>query len=84
MKDDVKNIIKNAGITYPIATYDSAFDRFHTGVVPTTIFVDEHGWILPLAASDQDKMFVGAGTYEDWAGLIGTYLLYEEREDAAA
>ncbi len=84
MKDDVKNIIKNAGITYPIATYDSAFDRFHTGVVPTTIFVDEHGWILPLAASDQDKMFVGAGTYEEWAGLIGTYLLYEDREDAAA
>lgn len=82
MKADVKKIIENAGITYPIATYSDSFDRFQTGYVPTTIFVDEHGWVLPImASSDQEKLFAGARSYEDWAALIETYLLYDESKD---
>ena len=81
MASDVEKVMKDAGITYPIATYDEAFGRFQTGYVPTTIFVDEHGWLLPIAASDSEKLFTGARSYEDWAALIETYLLYDESKD---
>lgn len=39
MKSEVKDIMKQAHTSYPIATYDSAFDRFQSGSVPTTIFM---------------------------------------------
>lgn len=77
-KSEVKKIMAQAGTTYPIATYDDAFARFQSGAVPTSIFVDENGWVLPLSAQDADKLFVGAGTYEQWEALIKTYLDYEE------
>ena len=74
MKSEVKDIMKQAHTSYPIATYDSAFDRFQSGSVPTTIFVDEHGWILPIyASSDSEKLYIGARSYEDWAALVDTY-----------
>ena len=74
MNSEVKNVMSRARTSYPIAVYSSAFDQYQSGAVPTSIFVDEHGWLLPLAASDSEKLFVGARSYEDWASLIETYL----------
>lgn len=64
--DEVKQVITDAGITYPIANYDSAFDRFQTGYVPTTIFVDENGKLYPVSNGYGDNVIVGSASYEDW------------------
>ena len=74
-KSEVKQILASAGTTYPIAEYDEAFEPFLTGSVPTSIFVDEHGWVLPIAAKDEEKLFVGSRSYESWEALINTYLI---------
>jgi thiol-disulfide isomerase/thioredoxin len=74
MKSEVKDVMRKANTSYPIVAYDSVFDQFQTGSVPTTIFVDENGWVLPLAAKDSDKLFIGARSYESWESLIRTYL----------
>ncbi|MBR5426181.1 MAG: TlpA family protein disulfide reductase [Clostridiales bacterium] len=73
MMSEVKKVMSNAGTTYPLAAYDSAFDRFQTGSVPTTIFVDQNGWVLPLGAAESEKLYIGARAYEDWAALVDTY-----------
>lgn len=71
---DVKSVVASAGTTYPIATYDSAFDIYQTGYVPTTIFVDQNGHILPASNGYSDKAIVGANSYEQWAELIENFL----------
>lgn len=64
--DEVNQVISDAGITYPIANYDSAFDRFQTGYVPTTIFVDGNGKLYPVSNGYGDNVIVGSASYEQW------------------
>lgn len=45
-ESDVKSIIKDAGITYPILKYTGNFKIFESGYVPTTVFVDGQGHVL--------------------------------------
>lgn len=68
--DEVNAIIADHGITYPIAEYDSAFDPFQTGYVPTTIFVDQQGHVLAMENGYGDNALVGANTYEDWTKIV--------------
>lgn len=74
MMDDVNTTIDSTGVKYPIAPYVSAFDRFQTGYVPTTIFVDENGHLLPVSNGYGDNVFVGNNSYDDWARLIDSYI----------
>ncbi|MBO4746589.1 MAG: TlpA family protein disulfide reductase [Clostridiales bacterium] len=64
--DEVNQVISDAGITYPIANYVSEFDRFQTGYVPTTIFVDENGKLYPVSNGYGDNVIVGSASYEQW------------------
>lgn len=72
--DDVKSVVKSAGTTYPIAIYDQAFDIYQTGYVPTTIFIDQNGHILPASNGYSEHAIVGANSYENWAELVESFL----------
>lgn len=67
---EVNQVISDAGVTYPIAYYDSAFDRFQTGYVPTTIFVDGNGKLYPVSNGYGDNVIVGSASYEQWEQTI--------------
>lgn len=59
----VRSAVKNAGAAYPILQYTSDFDRFQTGFVPTTIFVNADGQVV-------GDTVVGAKSYDEWAAII--------------
>ena len=66
-ESSVDKVLADAGTTYPILHYVKVFDRFQTGYVPTTIFLDEHGDQL-------GETLVGSRSAEDWEALILKYL----------
>ena len=72
MEDDVVEILKDSGVTYPILHYTGEFDQFQTGYVPTTIFVDQYGHIITLP--NGDTCVIGSQDYEAWAELIDSIL----------
>ena len=72
--EDVKSVLAQAGTTYPIAGYSSAFDTYQTGYVPTTIFVDQDGHVLPVSNGYSDNAVVGSNTYDDWAAIVEKYI----------
>lgn len=72
--DDVKKIVSDAGTTYPIASYDTNFDVYQTGYVPTTIFVDQNGHVLPASNGYSDNAIVGGNSYDDWAKIVDGFL----------
>lgn len=72
--DDVNKVLSDAKITYPILIYDSVFDQFQTGYVPTTIFVDQNGHIIPESNGYGDNVVVGSASYDDWAAIVTKYL----------
>lgn len=45
-ESEVKTILKDAGISYPILKYTGNFKIFESGYVPTTVFVDGQGHVL--------------------------------------
>ena len=61
------DIIKETGVTYPVILFDKAFERYQSGYVPTTIFVDPAGHVI-------GKPLVGSRSYEAWNELIGTMI----------
>ena len=63
-EDGFAEVLEETGITYPAINYDSIFDQFQTGYVPTTIFVDSAGHVLG------DEPYVGSRSYEDWKDII--------------
>lgn len=74
MMDDVHAVMDEAGTTYPICEYVSAFDAFQTGYVPSTIFVDENGKLIDISNGYGDNVFVGSQNYSDWEKMIKNYL----------
>ena len=72
--EDVKAVLAQAGTTYPVAGYSSAFDTYQTGYVPTTIFVDQDGHVLPVSNGYSDNAVVGSNTYDDWAAIVEKYI----------
>ena len=56
-------VIKQTGVTYPVLLFDKAFERFQTGYVPTTIFVDREGRVV-------GENYIGARSYAQWEEII--------------
>ena len=67
MESDVDSVLKSSGVTYPILHYTEAFDRFQSGYVPTTIFVDREGNVL---SGSEGELYIGSNSYEAWAEII--------------
>ena len=67
MESDVRDILSQKQVSYPILHYTSDFDQFQTGYVPTTIFVDSQGHVITI---DGEKTVVGSRSYEDWEKII--------------
>ena len=55
--------LKETGVTYPVMLYDQVFERYQTGYVPTTIFVDPGGHVI-------GQSYIGARSYAEWDKLI--------------
>ena len=72
MENEVVSILRNGSVSYPILKYTSEFDRFQTGYVPTTVFVDSEGHIIKM--EDGSDSVIGSNTYEDWETIIKNYL----------
>ncbi len=72
--DEVNDIISTNGLTYPIAEYDSAFDPFQTGYVPTTIFVDQQGHVISMENGYGDNVLVGSNSYDKWSQIVENLL----------
>ena len=62
-EENAAETIKEAGVTYPVMLYDSVFERYQTGYVPTTIFVDPGGHVIGQSQ-------IGARSYAEWDKLI--------------
>lgn len=66
-ESSVDKVLSDAGTTYPILHYVKVFDKFQTGYVPTTVFLDENG--------DQiGEVLVGSRSAEEWEALILKYM----------
>ena len=67
-EDGAAEVLSETGVTYPVILFDSAFGRYQTGYVPTTIFVDPGGHVI-------GQPYVGARSGADWneivTGMIG-------------
>jgi thiol-disulfide isomerase/thioredoxin len=67
-EDEVLETVKELGVTYPVFRDDELADRFGTGYVPTTVFIDGEGNLL------SDTPEVGAKDRADWENVIKGYL----------
>lgn len=67
MRDQALEILAEAGVSYPILEYDTAFDPYQSGFVPTTIFVDKNGQVV-------GESQIGALDYAGWAALVESLL----------
>ena len=72
MESEVNGILREGKISYPILHYTSVFDRFQTGYVPTTVFVDSKGHIIKM--EDGTDSVIGSNSYEGWEEIIKKYL----------
>ena len=62
-EDGAAEVLSETGITYPVILFDSAFERYQTGYVPTTIFVDPGGHVI-------GQPYVGARSGADWNEIV--------------
>ena len=65
---DVNSTVTRLGITYPIVSGNAQFNRFDTGYVPTTVFLDGEGHIL------SEEPYIGSKSGAEWERIILTYL----------
>lgn len=62
-EDGAAEVLSETGITYPVILFDSAFERYQSGYVPTTIFVDPGGHVI-------GQPYVGARSGADWNEIV--------------
>ena len=62
-EDGAAEVLSETGVTYPVILFDSVFQRYQTGYVPTTIFVDPGGHVI-------GEPYVGSRSYADWNDLV--------------
>lgn len=72
MENEVDEILRDNNVSYPILHYTSEFDRFQSGYVPTTVFIDRSGKVLTM--SDGTGYVVGSNSYYEWAAIIEKYI----------
>ncbi len=63
MEGDVDDVLSETGVSYTILHYAEAFDRFQTGYVPTTVFLDSSG-------NQVGETQIGSMDYESWAAVV--------------
>ena len=68
MDDDIRSLIEENNITYPIVRAGGNMGEFMTSYVPTTVFADGTGKII---SSEPE---IGAHNYDEWKALIEDYL----------
>lgn len=64
MDEDVRNVIEQTGVTYPIMRAVKSLEPYMTQFVPTTVFFDGEGNMLI------EEPIPGARSYEDWESLV--------------
>lgn len=72
--EEVKAIVEEAGITFPILHLDSRLKTWQTDRIPTTIFVNENGEVIT------DEPYFGALSYDDWETVLSEQLVEEAQE----
>lgn len=68
MDDEVREVLKSCGTTYPVLRYSTEMEPFVTEYVPTTVFLDQQGNMLT------DEPIVGSNSYDGWKQIIEEYL----------
>ena len=68
MDEDIRSLIEEDHITYPIVKAGDNMGDFMTNYVPTTVFADGTGKIISA------EPVVGANSYDDWKTMIEDYL----------
>lgn len=68
MDDDIRSLIEENHITYPLVRAGGNMGDFMTNYVPTTVFADGTGKIISA------EPVVGANSYDDWKTMIEDYL----------
>lgn len=66
--EDVKSIIAENGVTYPVIKAGGNMSEFMTMYVPTTVFADGSGKIISAEPE------IGAHSYDEWKAIIEDYL----------
>ena len=62
-EDGAAEVLSETSVTYPVILFDSAFERYQSGYVPTTIFVDPGGHVI-------GQPYVGARSGADWNEIV--------------
>ena len=62
-EDGAAEVLSQTGISYPVILFDEVFERFQSGYVPTTIFVDSAGHVI-------GSPYIGSRSYADWDQII--------------
>ena len=68
MDDDVREIISENGIKYPVVRQMGELASFRAQYVPTTIFTDGSGNLI------SSEPIVGAKSFSEWESIIKLYL----------
>ena len=68
LPSDVSDTVSRLGVTYPILNRNAQFDRFVTGYVPTTFFLDGEGHVL-----SRDS-YVGGRSGSEWERILLNYM----------
>ncbi len=66
--EDVRSIITDNGVTYPVIKSGGNMSEFMTAYVPTTVFADGSGRIISAEPE------IGAHSYDEWKAIIEDYL----------
>lgn len=77
MESEVDDILSSCKTSYPILTYTNDFDKYQSGYVPTTIFVDKNGNVIDTGSSFEgmdSTLIVGSKSYKEWESLVKRYL----------
>ena len=68
MDDDIRSLIEENNVTYPIVRAGGNMSEFMTSYVPTTVFADGQGNIISAEPE------IGAHSYDEWKAIIEDYL----------
>ena len=66
-EDGAAQVLQETGVTYPVILFDQVFQRYQSGYVPTTIFVDPGGHVI-------GQSYIGARSYAEWDEIIKTLI----------
>ncbi len=66
--DDVRDIIKECGVTYPCIVQDENLNKYEQTYIPATFFFDGNGNLL------ESEPVIGSKSYDEWVKYVEKYL----------